>query len=55
MHNVKGDWAVLIAYSVNTLGLSSMAVYLVVTEHYAWAWIPFLLAASLSIRSKDHE
>jgi len=52
MSDIKGYWAVLIAYTVNTLGLSSMAVYLVVTEHYAWAWVPFLLAASLSVRSK---
>lgn len=27
-------------------------VYLVVTEHYGWAWIPFWVAARVEVRTK---
>lgn len=37
-----------------TLGSQAMlivaGVYLVITEHYGWAWIPFLFVGSLSFR-----
>ena len=34
------------------LGLASLGTYLVITEHYGWAWIPFVLAASVSYKSE---
>lgn len=27
--------------------------YLVVTEHYGWAWIPFLIAATTTYKGRD--
>lgn len=35
-------------------GLAS-GTYLVVTEHYGWAWIPFLLAACTTITGVDRK
>lgn len=31
--------------------LMGMGVYLVITEHYWWAWIPFLMASCVSVKS----
>jgi hypothetical protein len=28
----------------------SAGVYLIVTEHYGWAWIPFLLVACIDMK-----
>ena len=37
---------------IGILGLASVGVYLVMAEHYGWAWIPFIMAVFLS-NSKD--
>jgi hypothetical protein len=34
-------------------GLCFLGVELVKTEHYSWAWIPFLMAASVSYRNRS--
>lgn len=30
------------------LGLAGLGTYLVVAEHYGWAWVPFLIAVLVS-------
>lgn len=39
-------------FTVLVLGLGSMGCWLVATEHYGWAWIPFvgMLGASFNER-----
>ena len=46
-----GAWVYLIL--IDIAGIAS-GTYLVVTEHYGWAWIPFLLACTTTIgRAKE--
>ena len=44
--------ALLVALGITCiLGLAAMGVFLVVTEHYGWAWIPYLMACAINVRS----
>ena len=33
------------------LGLCCIGTYLVILEHYGWAWIPFVISMGVSVRS----
>lgn len=45
------------AFAVSMVANLAAGIYLVMTAHYGWAWIPFLIAASLSVKTsaKDDE
>jgi hypothetical protein len=44
-----------VAYIIGCIVVCAMClaagIYLIVTEHYGWAWIPFVLAAMISLNT----
>lgn len=40
-----------LSYALIVLACLASGIYLVETGHYGWAWIPFLIAASIEMRS----
>lgn len=43
---------VYLTYTFMLLGMCLMGTVLVYTEHYAWAWIPFLISGCVSFETK---
>lgn len=42
-----------IAFAMAFSGCLGAGVYLVMTEHYGWAWIPFLIATNLGVKGSE--
>ncbi len=42
----------LVYLLIMDLSCIAFGTYLVITEHYGWAWIPFLIAATTSVSHK---
>lgn len=43
---------IYLAYLLESLACIASGTYLIATGHYGWAWIPFLIAATMTVRSK---
>lgn len=42
-----------VAATLIILGCIASGTYLVVTEHYWWAWLPFLIGGSISVSNRS--
>lgn len=48
---MMSSFFVSVAFVMFVLGFLYAGVRLIEGEHYGWAWIPFLIAASLSLKT----
>jgi hypothetical protein len=44
-----------IVASLFILALVGCGMYLVILEHYGWAWIPFLIAGCVSVKRSEND